>query len=129
MDLTIYETGNGGDLQLLSNDVAQTDSLFNQVYIALFSGLDWWGNNILDNDFNSTTEQTLNTVALTPQGIESIENAIKTDLKFLNDIVDISIESNLFEVDKLEVLIKINQTALSFIWNSTKKELITDIIL
>jgi len=129
MDLTIYETGNGGDLQLLNNDVAQTDSIFNQVYIALFAGVDWWGDSIFETDFNTLTEQTLNTTALTPQGVAEIEEAIKTDLKFLNDIAEITIESNLFDVDKLKVDIKIQQTKLSFIWDSTKKEIIIDIIL
>ena len=127
MDLTIYETGNGGDLQLLGNDISQTDSIFNQIYMALFSGLDFWGDEILDTDFNSTTEQILKTTVLNSAGLEVIENAIKQDLKFLNEIADIELQISLIEVDKLEVIIKANELeheSLGFIWDSTKETII-----
>lgn len=98
--------GNGGDLQLLGNDLALVYGNENQVYLALFGGNveqntpalitnaqteDYWGNNLFwPNDpskqFNSNTERTLNTTALNSAGRITIENAVKSDLKFLVDM-------------------------------------------
>jgi len=78
-DLMVFESGVGGDVRLLGNDIEMTDSIFNMVYLALFGGnpaasttgseieseqrSDFWGNGLLlPNDtelqFNSTTENT-----------------------------------------------------------------------
>lgn len=98
--------GNGGDLKLLGNDIALVYGNENQVYLALFGGNveqntppivtanqteDFWGNNLFwPNDpsrqFNSNTERILNTTALNSAGRIIIENAVKSDLKFLQDL-------------------------------------------
>ena len=65
-DLVIWETGNGGDAQLLGNDLATTDGLTNMPYLGWFGGnpgfittgneleneqrFDWWGNSLLLNN-------------------------------------------------------------------------------
>ena len=62
-DLVIYETGDGGDVQLQGNDLATTSGITNQPYLGWFGGntdasttgnelegeqkLDWWGNSVL----------------------------------------------------------------------------------
>ncbi len=77
-DISIYETGSGGDLELLGNDIASTSGLFNMVYMAWFGGNpeasttgneleselrdDWFGNALLfENEkevqFNSILEK------------------------------------------------------------------------
>ncbi len=99
--------GNGGDLQMLGNDLAIVYGQENQVYLALFGGnveqstpaintvasqrFDWWGNSLLmPNDssrqFNSSTERVLNTTALNSAGRIKIENAVKDDLKYLTQL-------------------------------------------
>ena len=96
-DLLIYETGDGGDLKVLNNDLALTTSLYNQVYLCLFGGnveastkgnelenekrFDWWANDLLDLNFNSETERIINTVTLNPSGRLKILQAVKNDLK------------------------------------------------
>jgi hypothetical protein len=62
MDLAIIETGNGGDLQLVGNDLAMVNGIENMPYLGMFGGnieestvnkveklqsFDWWGNNLL----------------------------------------------------------------------------------
>lgn len=95
--------GNGGDLQILGNDIATINGKENQVYLAFFGGnveqstasvqvgkerFDWWGNNLLFGNnaarqYNSNVERTLNTTALNSAGRVKIENAATEDLKYL----------------------------------------------
>lgn len=106
-DLKIYETGDGGDLLLVNNDIATIEDLSNQPYLAMFGGnveantepdaesdefsenLDWWGNNLFFpqdsvSQFNSDTERALENNTLTSKGRVVIEQAAISDTKFLN---------------------------------------------
>src|SRR6478609_1664123 len=105
-DLAIGEAeGNGGDIKMLKNDLAIVYGNENQVYLALFGGNveqntpaiptitqtnDYWGNSLFwtnnaAQQFNSNTERILNTTALNSAGRVKIENAVKDDLKYLQD--------------------------------------------
>lgn len=112
-DLAIIETGNGGDLVRVGNDLGVVNGIENMPYLGMYGGnveqvtsnlniatdaqnFDWWGNNLLlKNDavkqFNSVTEKTLKTTELTSAGRIKIEAAIVRDLKFLST-PDISVE-------------------------------------
>lgn len=146
MDIKIVETGNGGDLQKNLRDLALTEGFENMPYLAMFGGnpeqstppnrparvqaFDWWGNSLLfqedpSRQFNSITEKTLNSVALTSSGRISIEEAIKQDLAFMQDFAEVAVEVSIIETDK--VLIEINITEPSttrnklfvYIWDAT----------
>lgn len=105
--------GNGGDLQLLGNDLALVYGMENQVYLALFGGNvegNWWGNSLLmPNDtakqFNSNTERTLNTVALNSSGIAKIQAAVESDLKYLKAKVTVIV--SLFDTNTVGLNIKV----------------------
>lgn len=151
MDLVLHETGNGGDLQLKGNDLDTSNSIFNLIYMGLFGGnpkavttgdeleteqrLDWWGNNLLSQDQpeiqqNSTFEQTLIEVALNSSGRLRIEEAAKNDLDFLKEIAEITIETRIIAVDKIEIIIFAKEPeneekqSFIFIWDATKQILI-----
>ena len=155
-DLALQETGNGGDIQLKGNDLVITDSIFNQIYMGLFGGnpeasttgeeltteqrRDWWGNNLLLQDLpdiqqNSTLERTLNEVALNSSGRLQIEEAAKKDLEFLKEIAEITVETKIFDVDKIEIIIFAKETEniepqiFIFIWDATKQELIENKVI
>ena len=70
-DITLYESGEGGEFVLLTNDIETTGALWTNVYLALFGGnvesdhsdeedsvnepnLDYWGNKLFypENDTN-----------------------------------------------------------------------------
>jgi len=126
-DLAIIETLNGGDLQLLGNDLAVVNGNENQFYLSMFGGnveqnteatitladsKDFWGNNLLFPSqaalqFNSNTERVLNATELTSTGRIKIENAIKQDLKYLSDLgVTITVSVSIPETNKVTVEIK-----------------------
>jgi phage gp46-like protein len=132
MDIALFETGNGGDLLLKGSDLAVYDGIQNMPYLAMFGGnveqdtrnrvteeqsFDWWGNNLLmpsnqSIQFNSQTERVINTTALTSQGRVLIENAIKADLKFLQDLgAEVSVSVSITATDRIDVNVKIQQPA------------------
>lgn len=150
-DLALHETGNGGDIEIRGNDVDTTGSIFNLIYMGLFGGnpaasttgeeleteqrQDWWANGLLFQDepniqMNSTLEQVLKEVALNSSGRLKIEEAVKSDLKFLDEIAEISVETEITDIDKIQITIlaqepdNIQEQAFVFIWDATKEELI-----
>ncbi|MGR3177835.1 MAG: hypothetical protein ACUZ8E_07235 [Candidatus Anammoxibacter sp.] len=151
MDLVLHETGNGGDLQLKGNDLDVSSSIFNQIYMALFGGnpaasttgeelvteqrQDWWANSLVYQDLpdlqqNSTLEQVLNEVALNSSGRLQIEEAAKNDLKVLKDVAEISVETRITDIDRIEIIIFAKEPdneqkqEFIFIWDATKQEVI-----
>ena len=149
-DLLIYETGNGGDLALLGEDISTTSNITNLVYLALFGGNveentteetilqltreDWWGNELFNLDFNSNTERTLQNVTLNSAGIRKIEDAVKKDLLFLNEIGTTEVNVSLISHTKVRIFVKFiqkneKQININYIYSSEKIEIIEREIL
>ena len=153
-DLTLYEGGSGGDLVLLKNDLDTTSALWNNVYLALFGGPiesdhedreestneinnEYWQDNLFyetdeTKHLNSQTEIELNHIVINSKGLSDLENTIKEDLEFLNDLGNVSVSVSQNGVDKIEMNILIEENdenqdfTLKYIWDATKSELITD---
>lgn len=127
-DLAIIETGNGGDFQLVGNDLAVVNDVENMIYLCLFGGnleestvtnfvrlqyFDFWGNNLFHpNDtslqFNSDTERVMNSVALNSSGRVLIENAMKNDLKPFSDFgATVEVSVTIISTDKISCSIKV----------------------
>lgn len=140
-DIMIYETGDGGDFQLVNDDLQVINGLTNQVYLALFGGNkekndDWWGNQLLaeSNQMKSNFERVLTEVALNSAGLKTIRETALKDLAFLKDIADVSVDANIIDYNKLELLVTLVQpdnlsTKLKFLWDGTNNEIIEEIIL
>ncbi len=154
-DLALFETGSGGDTRLKGNDFEITGSIFNIIYMALFGGniasttgeeleteqrRDWFGNALLFQDqpdiqINSTLERTLIEVALTSSGRLKIEESVIADLKFLDELADISVETAIIDIDRIQITIlaqepdNLDVQTFIFIWDATKEELIEERIL
>jgi len=123
-DILIFESGDGGELQLISNDLATVDSLTNQVYIALFGGggADWFGNDPdIAIDQNSTFETVLKSVALDASGLQKLENAARADLSYLSDF---SVECSLIAPTKLKISVVISENVITFVWSENNIEII-----
>ncbi len=105
-DLAVKETGNGGDLVLRGADLAVIYSIENEAYLATFGGnpeqdtpaviteeqsYDYWANDLLYKgnssvQFNSQTERTLDLRGLNSEQRLKIEEAIKNDLKYMQEL-------------------------------------------
>lgn len=152
-DINLHESGNGGEMAIVSNDLLIGESLFQQVYLALFGGnleantlgnellteerFDWWGNSLFfsenqNKQFNSNTEKTINNVALNSQGRLQILNAINEDLSYLNELLSYDVNVQLFEVNKIRIIInfipKSNQEnrVLQLVYDNAKNELLIE---
>lgn len=152
-DINLHESGNGGEMAIVSNDLLMGESLFQQVYLSLFGGnveavtrgdeliteerLDWWGNSLFFSEiptkqFNSITEKTINSVALNGQGRLSIINAVNEDLSYLTELLNYSIDVEILAVNKIRIIInftpKSNQEnrVLQLVYDNAKNELIIE---
>lgn len=155
-DIHIFESGNGGELALLSGDLVLTESLFQIIYISLFGGnveastlgneieseerFDYWANSLIfgnrpDKQFNSLTERTLSNITLNSSGRLKIQAAVEEDLQFLKKIVDLSVNISILSENKIQITIVLesipNQSnkQLQFIWDNAKQEIIIDEII
>lgn len=121
VDISIYESKDGGELYILNDDLSATNCISNQVYLALWGGNiqentteqtnkqairnDWWGNDLMapSNQFNSNTERILRDIVITSAGISIVENAIKKDLSFLDEYYDIEINVVMVNHNRIEI--------------------------
>jgi phage gp46-like protein len=139
IDLMIYETGSGGELQSNDGYIKTVEGLTNQVYLALFGGNiegEWWGNSLQneENKFVSTFENELRNVSLNSSGIAALENSAKKDLEFLKKYADIKIIGSIPGLAKFKLEVELTQPndiseKIIFIWDGTKNELIETITI
>lgn len=149
LDAYLIETGDGGDLVLLGNDVKMIGGFENMIYIALFGGnpghvtigpkateqvFDYWGNYMLNPSlpkvwFNSTLEFLLENTAINSSGRVKLEQAVLNDLQFMTDFAKITASVELVGVDRVKISViamepnTLNSTEFSYIWNSTEQEI------
>lgn len=151
VDFSIYESGNGGDLLIVNDDIALADSLLQLVYLCLFGGniesstngnerpnelrSDWWANSLLfgvnrGKQFNSLTERTLKNTPLSSSGRVAIQSAVDQDLSELRIIADIKSEVIIKTNNRVEISIKLNKykgkedVSFQFLWNGIDESVI-----
>lgn len=151
-DLTLQETLNGTDFVRSGNDLELTQSLYNQVYLALFGGnpdgltsdqvdtalrTDWWGNSLFfpnqqNNQFNSRFQAALYDIPITSGGLIQLESIAKSDLQVLAPIADIDVDITMISNTRVRIDVtlieKSDQSAsmFTFLWDGTKNTVITD---
>ena len=142
-DIKIYETGNGGDINVLGNDLESVYSFENMPYLAMFGGnveqstnqvgeddeqqFDYWGNSFLidaASQFNSLTERGLITTPITSEGRILIENLVRADLEFMREFAVVTVTVRVLSDDKLNIDIGIAEPSnlqnlqFQFIWDA-----------
>jgi len=152
MDLSLFESGDGGDVIFTGGDLQITDALWNQIYMALFGGnveqtteeaeqtsdaiviqrFDWWGNTAFffdkpQNQFNSRTERDLFETAITSEGRIKLEATIKKDLEFMSELAEIDVSITLTNNDRIKINIGFQENdgieeRLVFLWDGTQIE-------
>lgn len=155
-DILLFESGASGDFAILDDDLLMGESLYQQIYLALFGGnieastklvytekeerFDYWGNALIWGDqstvqFNSETERTIQNNALNSSGRLAIIQACNQDLAYLSDVITFSVEVSISSVNKLEITInfteKTNQQdrQLVLVYENAKNELIIDKVI
>lgn len=153
LDLHAFESGDGGELTLINEDLVLSESLFQVIYISLFGGnieastrgneieseerFDFWANELIYKDrphkqLNSETERVLRSVVLNSSGRLQVESAVNQDLLFLKNIVTLSVNVVILSTDKLKIVIGVNSIPnqsnkeFQFIWDNARNEIIID---
>ena len=158
MDAALVETGNGGDLKIINNDLAPQGGWGNMVYMGMFAGnyeastrnrvpaeemKDYWAHALLlpqdsSKQLNSLTERTLASTPLNSAGRVLIEQAVKEDLKFMSAFAVVTVKVTIVSDDKVNILVRVQQPdngssavyrEYIFIWDATKQELNGDFSL
>ena len=152
-DVLIFESGDGGELAIENQDLVFVESLYQQIYLALFGGnveqvtktnylfneqrFDYWGKSLFFADapslqFNSNTEKTLQNIALNSSGRLELIRAVESDLQYLNELLNYTVDVLFFEVNKIKIIVnfasKDNQEnkVLQLIYDNAKNELIIE---
>lgn len=155
-DIALFESGGSGDFSIVNDDLLMGESLYQQIYLALFGGnleastkqvytdkeerFDYWGNSLIWNDvksiqFNSETERAIQNNALNSSGRLAIIQAINLDLGYLSSIITFEVDVSINSSNKLSIIVnfteKTNQQerALVLLYENAKKELIIDKII
>lgn len=155
-DILLFESGNGGQISIVKDDLVLNEVLYNQFYLALFGGnyeasttgkelpaqgrKDYWANSLFFADdtflqYNSLTERVLDNVALNSAGRIEIERAVNEDLSYLKRVFNYTVSVNIETLNK--IVIKVNfsektsqeEKALQLVFDNAKKELIIQRII
>lgn len=152
-DILLFETGSGGDFAIVDNDLLMGESLYQQIYLALFGGnieastkdaylqsedrFDYWANSLLwknqsTKQFNSQTERTIQNNALNSSGRLKIVQAVNVDLEYLNTIINFSVQVEITSLDKLRIVVNFSEKSnqqdrvLQLVYDNAKKEVIIE---
>jgi len=155
-DISIYESGSGGEIVIAGNDIALAEVLLQQAYLCMFGGnteadttgneidgvarYDWWANSLIfANDpakqFNSQTERALANNALNAAGRLNILAAVNADLQNFNSIANITTNVVILSTNTVMIQVQLqmpgnsqNKT-LQFIWDNARLEVITQVVI
>lgn len=150
-DILLYETGAGGDFSIIDEDLVMGESLYQQIFLALFGGnleastrtsylateerFDYWGNSLIwknepTKQFNSETERTIQNNVLNSQGRLNIIQSVNVDLDYLKPLIIYTIDVQINGRDNLSIIVnftdKSNQQdkSLQMVYDNAKKEII-----
>lgn len=130
-DLKLIQTLSGGELVQLGNDLATVHGIENTPFLAMFGGTDWCGNFLTDKPFNARTEKKLATTPLSSAGRAEIEDTVRLDMAYLNDIPGTVWDASVTITGpkKVDIGITINGVLFSYLWNpnnETDENIIND---
>ena len=151
MDILLAATPDGGDYVLKGNDVESTSELFNQIYLAFFGGnveqstkrdyaigeqrKDWWANALVfpedaTKQFNSNTERTLRNISLTSAGRIELEESMKLDLAYIQDLGKTEVSVYLISSTQINMQVIITEPTggqpqeFSVIWDAARNQIL-----
>jgi len=152
-DVLIYESGDGGELSIMNDDLVFSETLYQQIYLALFGGnieentkrdylvseqrFDYWGNTLFFSEnqtkqFNSNTERTIKNIVLNSSGRLDLIRAVIDDLAYLDDLLNSNVDVQFFDANKIRIVIKFEMKSnqenrvLQLVYDNAKNELIIE---
>ena len=152
-DINLHESGSGGEMAIVSNDLLMGEALFQQVYLALFGGnveantignellseerFDYWQNPLFFSEtpskqFNSNTERELQKVVLNTSGRLKIIQTVSDDLEYLSNLLKYDVDVQFVGTNHIRIIINFAQKGsqenrvLQMVYDNAKGELIIE---
>lgn len=120
MDALLYNTTDGGEIEITSEGVTTTDGLETAVYLSLFGAPDtWWGNTLTADtaaQYRGAFAKLRDEVPATPGNLRRLEAAAASDLAGL-PADSISVSVSLVGLDRVRVVVQIDETRLEYTEN------------
>lgn len=129
-DILLFQTNDGGDINIENGRVKTTAGLETAVYLSLFGGNDndngignnlkqWWGNiNRPELDrYRSQTQFILKSLPLISGNLARIQDAVNNDLSWLVEtkiVLSVSVSLFIEAVNKLRIEIEIEVNSVEF---------------
>lgn len=116
-DILVYQTQNGGDLEIRDNDFVTINGIENTPFLALFGNkTSFWGNEFLGEkqQFRSKTERVLSDVVLNSEGRLLIEQAVKEDL---SDVENAKVSVKIVGANRVQIDITIDGRIYRLLWH------------
>ncbi len=155
-DILLYASADGGEMSIIANDLALTEIILQQAYLAMFGGnveantigneietqerFDYWQNSLFfletqSKQFNSNTERTLLNTVLNSSGRLKIQRAVESDISYLSNIVDFTVSVSILSTNKVEIEIKFTKKTnledkiLILVYDNARNEVIEQRII
>lgn len=155
-DISLFEEGSGGDFAVVNNDLLIGESLFQQMFLAMFGGnveestkqfyleneerFDYWGNTLIwketkTKQFNSETERTIKNVVLNSSGRIRILQAIQTDLEYLQPTANITADVQILDRSQIRIIINLQEKTnqqdklMQILYDNAKGEVIIEEVI
>jgi len=152
-DINLHESGSGGEMAIVSNDLLMGEVLFQQVYLALFGGnieantignelvseerFDYWANPLFFaqtqiKQFNSNTERELQSVVLNTSGRLRIIQSVNEDLSYLTILLNYKVDVEFVGTNHIRIIVNFTQKGsqenrvLQLVYDNAKGELIIE---
>lgn len=123
-DVLIYQTSNGGEINIADGLVEMAGGIETAAYLSMFGGnydddgldnaVGWWGNvgeSAPERQYHSETQFILNTALPIPSNLKRIEDAVKRDLQWFLDVgaaSSIEVSATMPSVNKVNLVIELN---------------------
>ena len=138
-DVIIFQTSDGGEIEINNGLIEMSGGLQNTVYLLLFGGNDednktsneefnrsWWGNSNEDeiNQYRSETQYLLKSLVATSSNLRKLELTAKRDLNWMIEsklASKINTSASIPTLNMVKLIIEIDQNQFKFIenWRNT----------
>jgi phage gp46-like protein len=112
-DVQLTHTADGAEIAVVDGLVAMDSGLYNAVYLSLFGGDDWWGNDGEPpaQQYQAETGALLDELTAIPFHLRRIEQAAERDLAWMVDegvAAEIAVAAELTSINRIHIVVTID---------------------
>lgn len=129
MDALLFNTGDGGELNIDDNGVETTDGLETAAYLSLFCGEFWADNLQTDSEFKYPNRfwKLYQEIPVVPKNLSRFEDAAKKDLEEL-PVSSVTVSAQIIGLNKLKLTCQLDEDLFEFTenWDAMREKIGAD---